>query len=940
MRKSAKLLLFLMVLTVSVNIFSKTIDDYGGYEYDFEVDSIYYTVHDDGVYVSALKLSKIPHVIYADSEENNDSAIYVSAMYHGFVYIPEAVSYSDTVYRVTGIEDYAFKGCTELESVSIPSSVKYIGDFAFSGCTGMEAVSIQPGATYLGDNAFSYCSSLKEIVLPYGIESIRDKTFGDCASLTTIDIPESVRSIGFCAFTGCGSLRELNIPEGVKSLGNRMIERCYGLKYLTIPESVEVMDVVSLIAHPELLNNTFPVDDQSGTGLKLNLFEHRNHIRYVQGEITVYKKGVEYLQSLTFDILCLPENGLFNCIIGQDMDSIPDFFQSGEYSLGYKTKSILLERMETLYIPESVKYIGTSAFYGCLNLKEVVIGGSPVISESAFSGCDNLEKIALSSPVPPTVNESSLDRINMQAEAETGERVLFSSDVDYTEKIFVLPEASGGNAWYLWSSAINYITVELEYDIPGWYDIYVTAVPNSMIPDAVDSNPMYLSAIVEYRDSIGTKQSYFKTYPDNPRKQYKFIVDGECIDSLHIGRVYLDNPTKIGFKRIVSVRISSAVTPSNKHLYSGSLGIDCVMMKLVSLTDPATVTDPDKDLEELDFSSVVQDSLTEALYQSIFSRNVFEDALLSVPENAVGDYRNSMLWKRFINMEGYTSGGYDPDFGYDLIYFNLYHEAAFVAAREVNREKFRGIFGFDGPLTPRDPITGGLQPRSALRVLDRNRTAAPTIGPDSDGSSLYRGNLTIPESVMFDNTEYSVSGIDYYAFMGCRELESITIPESVTKLGYGSFAGCIGLKTIVLPSGVRNIPDALFYGCIRLDNVIIPEGVDTIGHSAFYECAGLTEIVIPADVKLIDEYAFYHCVGLKRVIIEGNPEIAPTAFLGCGTGLEIINTGIESIDADHHEVYGPVHYGIDGRLIDADAPGFHLIRMPDGRMKKALILSK
>ena len=183
-------------------------------------------------------------------------------------------------------------------------------------------------------------------------------------------------------------------------------------------------------------------------------------------------------------------------------------------------------------------------------------------------------------------------------------------------------------------------------------------------------------------------------------------------------------------------------------------------------------------------------------------------------------------------------------------------------------------------------------------------------------------------------------GTDYYAFIGCTELETVSFPESVTTLGYGSFAGCIGLKGVNIPSGVGSIPDAMFYGCTSLDGVVLPEGIVTIGHSAFYNCSGLTEIVIPASVELIDEYAFYGCTGLKRIVIEGNPEIAPTAFLGCGTELEIIKTGIESIDVDHHEVYGPVHYGIDGRPVDVDAPGFHIVRMPDGRMRKALILSK
>ena len=937
MRHFAKLLLPLLALTVSVNMSAKTIDDYGGYEYDFERDSIFYTIHDEGVYVSALRLSLVPRVVFGPNDLPYDLD---PVMYHGHLAIPETVVYSDTVYRVTGIEQYAFKGCTELESVSIPSSIIYIGDFAFSECAEMETVNIQPGVTYIGENAFSHCSSLKEIVLPYGIESISDRTFVDCSSLTRIDIPGSVRSVGIEALYGCSSLRELNIPEGVKSLGNGMIEHCKNLKYLTIPESVENHDIGSLFgtAHTALA----PMVDKPDT-INLNLFEHRNHVRYVQGEITIYKKGIEYIHSLSFDILSLPANGLFKCIIGSDMDSIPDFFQGKEvfYSGWQSKKSDLLERMESLYISESVKFIGKSAFFGCPNLKEVVIGGNPVISESAFSGCDKLGKVALSSPVPPTVNLSSSNRIDLQAEAETGKRIAFSSDIQYVDKTFDLPEASGGKAWYLWSSQISKnITVDLEYDIPGWYDIYVTAVPNSMIPDPVDSNPMYIYATVEYRDSTGAMQTYYRPDPQNPRKQFKYVVDGYGIDTLHVGRVYLDNPTRIGFKRIVSIIVSSAVTNSNKDLYSSSLGLDCVMMELVSLAGPSADFTPEDKLEELDLSPAVRDSLTEAMCQTIFSRNVFYNALLSVPENAVSDYLNSMLWKHFNNMEGYVSGGYETDLGNDSIYFNLYYGAAFVAAREVSREKFRGIFGFDGPLTPRDPIAGGLQPRSPLRAIGRDRSAVPDGVHDSEGSAFYRGNITIPESVMFDNTTYTVSGIDYYAFMGCRELESVTIPESVTKLGYGSFAGCIGLNTIVLPSGVENIPDALFYGCIRLDNVIIPDGVDTIGHSAFYECTGLTEIVIPASVELIDEYAFFGCTGLKRIVIEGNPEIAPTAFLGCGTGLEIIKTGIESIDADHHEVYGPIHYGIDGRPVAPDAPGLHIIRLPDGRMKKALILWK
>lgn len=286
-----------------------------------------------------------------------------------------------------------------------------------------------------------------------------------------------------------------------------------------------------------------------------------------------------------------------------------------------------------------------------------------------------------------------------------------------------------------------------------------------------------------------------------------------------------------------------------------------------------------------------------------------------------------------------NSGGYMYDFEDDTIYYTLQDDGAFVAAWEISSESFRNRFGFDGPLTPRDPLAGGLQPRTPLRGESHNETESATV-TDSMRYQPYRGIIVIPESVSANDTSYTVTGIDYYAFMGSRELESVFIPESVKRLGYGSFAGCTGLSTVNLPSGITGIPDAMFYGCTSLGNMVIPEGVDIIGHSAFYECTGLSEIVIPASVKLIDEYAFAYCTGLERVVIEGNPEIAETAFIGCGTELGVIRTGIDGAFANDGKVSAPVHYGIDGRVIDADTPGLHIIRMPDGRIQKALKLSK
>jgi hypothetical protein len=115
--------------------------------------------------------------------------------------------------------------------------------------------------------------------------------------------------------------------------------------------------------------------------------------------------------------------------------------------------------------------------------------------------------------------------------------------------------------------------------------------------------------------------------------------------------------------------------------------------------------------------------------------------------------------------------------------------------------------------------------------------------------------------------------------------------------------------------------------------------VISIGPSAFYDCSSLTEITIPAGVELIDEYAFAYCASLKRVVIEGNPVIAETAFIGCGTDLEVFRNGadtVEAVDSDT-DTDGAVHYSISGLRISDDTPGIHIIKYKNGTVRKAVV---
>ncbi len=119
------------------------------------------------------------------------------------------------------------------------------------------------------------------------------------------------------------------------------------------------------------------------------------------------------------------------------------------------------------------------------------------------------------------------------------------------------------------------------------------------------------------------------------------------------------------------------------------------------------------------------------------------------------------------------------------------------------------------------------------------------------------GNLTIPDTVTYGGNTYSVTSIGIMAFLGCKGLTSVAIPNSVTSIGRAAFQECEDLTSVTMPNSITSIELSTFAGCSSLTSVTIPNSVTSIERGAFSFCTSLTSLTIPSSVTSIGDRAFY-----------------------------------------------------------------------------------
>ena len=194
----------------------------------------------------------------------------------------------------------------------------------------------------LGDYMFCNYHALKNVGIPDGVTEIGNGVFYQCSSIANIVIPNSVKSIGAQAFVRCSKLTSVIIPDNVTNIGDYAFGYCTSLSGITF-----LGDNIDYIGRTAF-ENTAWLNNQND--------------------------GVVYIGKLLY------------CYKGKMPSNTTITVKDGTEAIEARAFAGKKELIEVV-LPNSVKRIGSSAFYECSNLSSITIPDSiEYVDNQAFQG--------------------------------------------------------------------------------------------------------------------------------------------------------------------------------------------------------------------------------------------------------------------------------------------------------------------------------------------------------------------------------------------------------------------------------------------------------------------------------------------------------------------------------------------------------------------------
>lgn len=682
---------------------------------------------------------------------NNIKSIDVSA-FEGCTGI-ETVALGNTSLEEIG--SYAFKGCSALATVTLPNSTTKIGDEAFYNCVALADINIPTALTTLGKGAFYKCL-ITSATLPAGITIINDDTFRDCGLLATVIFNGNVTKIGKNAFYNCLKLNSITLPNSLLSIGNEAFRSCTLLTSLTIPANVSSIGEGAFRSCTGLTNIKFP-------------------------------NGLSTIESYSFN----------SC-----------------------------SNITSLAFPAQLKTIKDHAFSDCTNLASVSFQDQvETIEEFAFESCTHIANIYSSRVTPPSVTNNSFASIYSTAKLyiPDGSQDAYSADP----------------VWVQFTQTSTIPLCNLKYVIDGEYPIEVNGdtwqqvlAGTPITPKAEPTNGSH-----EFSGWIGLPEIMPAT-DVTVTGNFKYTITYYIIDELEEEYRYLtgdNNPKVIEEEHFCGDAI---VTPTSGHngyiinwpntppttMPKGNQSINgTIARQSFSLTYKIWYQD------NSDYTPVAG---IEKLYKESIDPN--SNIPAPIPEDYVFEWDN---YVQKMPAEDYEIEGHyipQPVRG-DIIY-------------RLNNDGSARIVGFANANTTSLVIPQTIEFNGSHNVTSIEHHA-------------FNGYIKL-ESITF-TAPSNLTSIGLQAFRDCKALEKIEIPESVSIIEKEAFMNCTALQSVSIEKGANPSLTLLkaktFSGCTNLENITFPNRNDfQFEEFAFEGCNNINKVycldnVYPVKKVLTDE---------------------------------------------------------------------------------------
>ena len=799
---------------------------------------------------------------------------------------------------VTQIGRTAFYNCTSLTSMKLPDSVTAIGAYAFDGDAALESINIPDGVTLIGGSAFYDCKSLRNITIPDSVTQIGNFAFYNCEALTSITIPGSVEAINYGTFKYCDNLKKATLLNGVKTISEGSFEGCNALASIYLPKTLTTIEDYSFLNNQGLQYVYFlgsPEERNFSIDYSKNKPLQAAEWRYLEGSCG---ENASY----RFD----PEtNTLF--ISGSGAMATYSTTGSPFYCQDF---------IEHIVIEEGITRVGDFTFVGCTGVLDVIVPQSlTTVYRGAFRDCSQLsdvyyigtqtqwESVAIQNPNDPLLNAAKHFDCSR---GFCGEEVRYffngtTLTLSGTGAMYDFYE-SGDSPFYGESAIKNIVIGGGITHIGNNAFCYCTGLTDVTIPTTVTS--------IGERAFIGCSKLAKVNYTGTQDEW----------DDIAIGT---------GNGLLTKVKPQMVKGPCGKYArysYNPNTGV---------LTITGTYA-------MYDYSVGAAPWYENRLF---ISSVVIEDRISAIGANAFADC---------MNMTSVTIGRQVTTIGDGA--FNGCDKLATVNYARTQADWDDITIGENNtPLTNIKPQYGGKCGTNATYHFD---PASGTLtisgsGAMEDYGSDYPGYYGLRDSITAIIINEGITRIGNIAFYNLQNVESVTIPTTVTAIGRSAFQYCYGLTDVYYAGagmewdniGIGAVNDALedatmhfgkeniltgecgehVYFSLNLDTntltisgsgamydyeyapwddykydiftIVVESGITAIGNRAFEDCA-VNDVSIAGTVTFIGNYALSSCDSLSAVEIPSSVAyIGEGAFTYCTdlTSVEIPAgiTGIE-----------------------------------------------